>query len=91
MLPRLAIGRHQLLFRNHHRPDGGAYLANALVPASDDVSITAQRRDGDQTELTIEYELRAASPASSTAWLLTGLAVATALSVMRIRRTRSVT
>ena len=59
-LPRLAIGPHQLLFRNSHHPDRSVYLANALVPGSDEVAITAQRRDGDQTELTIEYVLRAA-------------------------------
>ena len=85
-LPRLSAGTHQLLFRNRHHPDRSVYLANALVPGSDDVAITAQRRDGDQTELTVEYVLRAAPATSTTAWLLCGIAVAMALSVMRIRR-----
>ena len=48
-LPRLSTGAHQLLFRNSHHPDRSVYLANALVPESDDVAVTAQRRDGDQT------------------------------------------
>ena len=65
-LPRLSMGPHQLLFRNSHHPDRSVYLANALVPESDQVAVTAQRRDGDQSELTIDYVLRAA-PATSTA------------------------
>ena len=59
-LPRLSGGVHQLSFRNRHHPDRSVYLANALVPGSDQVAVTAQRRDGDQTELTIDYLLRAA-------------------------------
>ena len=54
-LPRLSIGPHQLLFRNRHHPDRSVYLANALVPDSDKVAVTAQRRDVDQRELIIEY------------------------------------
>ena len=36
-------GRHQLLFRNRHHPDRSVYLANALVPASDQLP---SRRSG---------------------------------------------
>ena len=57
-LPRLDGGDHQLRFRNTYRSDDAVYLANALVPASDRVTITAQRRDVDQRELTIDYTLR---------------------------------
>jgi hypothetical protein len=46
------------------------YLANALVPGSDEVAVTAQRRDGEQTELTVDYLLRAAPATSTAAWLL---------------------
>ena len=59
-LPRQSIGRHQLSFRNTHHPDHSVYLANALVPESDRVAITAQRRDRDQRELIIEYVVREA-------------------------------
>jgi hypothetical protein len=85
------MGRHQLLFRNRHHPDRSVYLANALVPDSDDVAVTAQRRDGDQTELTIEYIVRAApaSASSRTAWLLGSIAAAMVLSALWIRRSRS--
>jgi hypothetical protein len=88
-LPRLSAGPHQLLFRNRHRPDRSVYLANALVPATADVSVTAQRRDPDQTELTIDYLLRAAPPRPAPAWLLGSLAVAVVLSGLLIRPLRS--
>ena len=51
-------GRHQLFFRNTHAAAQSVYLANALVPEDDRVSVTAQRRDGDQSELTIDYAVR---------------------------------
>jgi hypothetical protein len=57
-MPEPGAGAHRLRYRNAHRPDIGAYLANALVPASDRVSINSQQRDRDQRELTIEYVLR---------------------------------
>lgn len=57
----LSDGAHRLRYRNAYHSDIGVYLANALVPASDRVSVTAQERDGDQRELTIEFTLRGAS------------------------------
>ena len=87
-LPRLSAGLHQLLFRNSHHPDRSVYLANALVPESDDVAVTAQRRDGDQTELTIDYVLRAAPATSTAAWLLGSIAAAMVV-VLEILRSRS--
>jgi hypothetical protein len=59
--PSLSDGAHRLRYRNAHHSDIGVYLANALVPDSNRVSVTAQQRDGDQRELTIEFTLRAAS------------------------------
>jgi len=88
-LPRLSIGPHQLLFRNRHHPDRSVYLANALVPGSDKVAVTAQRRAVDQSELIIDYVV-AAAPATSTAVLLLGtFAAATVLSGLRMRASRS--
>jgi hypothetical protein len=58
-IPRLAIGPHHLLYRNAHRADIGVYLANALVPASERIAISAQRRDVDQHELVVDYVLGA--------------------------------
>jgi hypothetical protein len=58
-LSRVSSGSHRLLFRNAHLAGHSAYLANALVPESARVTVTAQRRDRDQRELTIEYTLNA--------------------------------
>jgi hypothetical protein len=85
--PRLSIGAHQLSFRNGHHPDRSVYLANALVPASDRVAVTAQRRDVAQRQLTIDYVMRAA-PATATAVPFLGAAAAV-LSVLLIRASRS--
>src|SRR6185436_6731481 len=85
-LTRLSIGPHQLLFRNRHHPDRSVYLANALVPDSDKVTVTAQRRDVDQRELIIDYVLRAAPATPAGAWLWGSIAGAMVLSVLRIRR-----
>ena len=76
-LPRLSSGVHHLLFRNGHHPVRSVYLANALAPATPDVTVMAQRRDVAQTELTIDYLLRAAPARPATAWLLGGLAAMT--------------
>ena len=64
-IPRLADGLHHLRYRNAYRSDIGVYLANALVPASDRVTVTAQRRDVDQRDLIVDYMLRA-DPATRT-------------------------
>jgi hypothetical protein len=72
-LPALPPGAHRLLFRNAHLAGHSAYLANALMPESDDVAVTAQRRDRDQSELTIEYDLRGGSTSSALAWVVSRL------------------
>jgi hypothetical protein len=74
-LPALPAGSHRLLFRNAHLAGHSAYLANALVPESARVAVTAQRRDRDQSELTIEYTLDDGS-ASTLARVLNRLATA---------------
>lgn len=78
-LPRPIDGDHQLSFENRHHRDGSVYLANALVPASDRVTIVAQRRDPDQRELTIDYVLRRTPSAAVPAWMLGSLAAVMAL------------
>ncbi len=71
-LPPLPPGVHHLRFRNAHRPDISAYLANVLVPASDLVAVSGQRRDVDQRELVIDYVLRADPSAGARRWLIGG-------------------
>jgi hypothetical protein len=58
-LPGLSAGSHRLRYRNSHRSDIGVYLVNALVPASERVTVVRQRRDVDQRDVTIEYTLGA--------------------------------
>ena len=85
--PAVPAGTHHLLFRNRHHPDRSVYLANALVPESDRVAVTDQRRADDQSELTIDYTLRAVSGSSAAPLWLAGAAAAAALLAMfAIRR-----
>ena len=70
-------GAHRVFYRNDYRDDVSVYLANALVPDSKRIDVTAQHRDGDQRELTIDYMVRPANAASIPWWLfgsMTGLA-----------------
>ncbi len=79
-LPHLSGGAHRLFFRNAHLAGRSVYLANALMPDSARVAVTAQKRDPEQTELTIAYDLRPEPAASTSVWLLLGLtAIAGAL------------
>src|SRR4029077_12044529 len=50
-------GHHEFSLRNDHRPDVGVYLANALVPMTAAIAIRDQRRDLDQRELRIQYDV----------------------------------
>jgi hypothetical protein len=86
--PPLSSGVHHLLFRNRHQSERSVYLANALVPGSDRVGVTAQRRDRDQTELTIDYVLRDAPAHPLRSWLLGAMVAATALSALWFRPSR---
>jgi hypothetical protein len=58
VVPLLTGGRHQLFFRNANGPDSAAYLANALMPENDQISISRQVRDPLQRELTIDFDVR---------------------------------
>src|SRR4029450_5799216 len=71
-LPELDAGAHHVTFRNAHRRDIGAYLANALVPANDRGAVTAQERDAAQHDLTITYVLLADPAAGVRRWSLLG-------------------
>src|SRR5262249_26549909 len=59
-VPHTADGRHQITFRNAHRPDIGVYLANALVPRDANIEIASQQRDPQQRELRIDYRVGSA-------------------------------
>jgi hypothetical protein len=60
-------GRHQLHFRNNHRPAGSVYLANALLPEDTGVAVLSQARDPRQQSILVEYEV---SPWTTVLWLV---------------------
>lgn len=86
-LPPLPAGDRELFFRNRFRPDVGAYLANALAPQSDRVSVLAQHRDPDQRELTIDYVVRG-EPAGRLPWWVSGAVATVALAAALLLRPR---
>lgn len=86
-LPQLPAGDRELFFRNRFRPDVGAYLANALAPQSDRVSVLAQHRDPDQRELTIDYVVRG-EPAARLPWWVSGVVAGVALTTAFLLRPR---
>ncbi len=90
-VPRLSVGGHRLFFRNTHRRAGGVYLANALVPESDRIAITAQRRDAEQHDLTVDYVVRTESAASTDAWLPGAIAAAVMFGALMTRVRRGAT
>ena len=89
-LSSVSEGAHQLVFRNAEDRDRSVYLANALVPESDRIAITGQRRDGAQREITIDFEMRAASSTSWPLWLLAIIACAAGCGGLLTRSTSAV-
>ncbi len=85
-VPPLAAGKHRVTYRNAHRNDIGVYLANALIPTSDRVSVIGQARDVDQRALTIEYTLRDEDANRLRWWLAMGLAGAVAIATVALLR-----
>ena len=88
-MPRLDDGLHHLRYRNAYRSDIGVYLANALVPASDRVTVSAQRRDIDQRNLVIDYRLSGQPAAPARRGLSVGVAGALILIANVWWRTRT--
>jgi nickel/cobalt transporter (NicO) family protein len=64
-------GRHELYFRNNHRPGGSVYLVNALVSEDRTVSVERQRRDARQQEVRIDYTVGSKWPVPGL-WLFAG-------------------
>jgi len=81
----LPVGEHRLFFHNQNASGDSVYLANALAPEGDDVSVTGQQCTGNQSEFTIEFVVRAA-PAASLRWMWIALAGAFVLAGLLIRR-----
>ena len=85
----LAPGNHRLFYRNAHHVDIGVYLANALAPATDRVTVLTQHRDVAQRELTIEYVTRDRQMPGASVWIVPTACVAlTVLTAGLWRRSR---
>jgi hypothetical protein len=63
-----AAGEHQLSFRNDHLPELGVYLANALVPATNEIKITGQEREALQRGLRINFRATPQAAHASLRW-----------------------
>lgn len=68
-----AEGQHQLFFRNDHLPELGAYLVNALVPATSEIKIGGQGRDSRQREMRLGFHVARAG--ASWLWPWAGVSV----------------
>ena len=53
-----APGRHVLLYQNNHHSEIGAYLVNALIPATRNIKITEQQRDERQQGIKLSLTFR---------------------------------
>ncbi len=62
---RATPGHHLLFFRNNHQTDLGAYLVNALLPASPEIAITDQHRDSLQREIKLDIDDVQSPPAAA--------------------------
>jgi len=82
----LSAGAHQVVFRNTFQPDGSVYLANALVPASDAVAVTAQHRDGNQRSLAIDYRIAPAATARLPRWPVAAMSGGALMLIVSLRR-----
>jgi nickel/cobalt exporter len=72
-MPTAGAGRHELSFRNNHRPERSVYLVNALVPANPRIQIADQQRDHAQHELLMSYTVTPDPPPLRSFALIAGL------------------
>ena len=52
-----AVGEHQVSFRNEHLSELSTYLANATIPTTDTIEVTAQQRDPQQQQLQVNFSV----------------------------------
>jgi len=89
VLFRPSSGVHHIHLRNTYQPELSVYLANAMVPESDRISVTAQHRDPEQRELTIDYVIDANGVTPAILRLLATMTMATLAGAGLLRATRS--
>jgi hypothetical protein len=56
-VPAIGSGRHVLTYFNSHHREASVYLANAMVPGDNRITIASQQRDSTQNQLTLEYDV----------------------------------
>jgi hypothetical protein len=69
----MTVGTRTIVLENRHRPDGSVYLANALLPESDAITIRRQQRSADQQLFRLDYDV--ARSRGSVVWLGFGAAL----------------
>jgi len=74
-LPAMTLGRHELAYRNGHRPDGSVYLVNTLVPADPRIEVSVPSRDELQRSIVVDYRVGIERSWARAAWLLIGVAM----------------
>lgn len=63
-----AVGLHRLHYENRHQPTTGVYLVNALVPSTDAIVISGQRRDVMQHA--IDLDIAVSAHYATAAWIV---------------------
>jgi hypothetical protein len=74
-MPAAGAGRHEISFRNNHKPASSVYLVNALVPANPRIQIADQQRDHAQHGLLMSYTVAPNAPPLRSFALIAGLAL----------------
>jgi len=86
-VPSITGGRHELLLRNTHAPQEmvtSVYLANAMMPSDEGVTVVKQTRDPRQQELRVDYEVALGWP-GQVLWLAFAVAGLAVLAAFRWR------
>jgi len=101
-LPHPTRSPRHLAFENHHHPDLGAYLVNALIPDDPDIHIQSQSRNYNQSHYALTYTqplqppVAAAQPTTFPHALTASAIAATvvllaSLTLLRLKRTLNAT
>ena len=79
------VGGREIVLHNQHRPAQSVYLANALLPESDAVTIRRQERNANQQLFRLDYEV-AQQGTGGAVWLLAAAALLLLHARWRARR-----
>ena len=74
-------GRHRIVYENSHLAASAVYLVNALVPATDAVTLGASHRDALQRRMELDVDV--AAPFRTAGWLIFSAGAIVAVLVVR--------